>query len=178
MKRPPATTILTWVVYITLVVAVVFAFVFQQDRLNVLNERYDSLFAAYEEVTRDCADADDCQTDAPHPEDVEPIPGVPGAAGDRGPQGEKGEQGERGFAGPPGATGPAGDTGGAGAPGADGSPGQPGADGAPGAPGAPGTPGADGQPPLSWTYTDALLITHTCTRTDPFDATAPTYTCD
>lgn len=39
-----------------------------------------------------------------------------------------------------------------------------------------GSNGQDGQPPVSWTYTD-LLGQHTCSRTDPFDRAAPTYTC-
>jgi uncharacterized protein HemX len=38
--------------------------------------------------------------------------------------------------------------------------------------------GQNGQPPVSWTYTDALGFSHTCGRTDPFDASAPTYTCN
>lgn len=67
-------------------------------------------------------------------------------------------------------------TGGTGATGADSTiPGPAGANGADGA------PGADGQPPLSWTfpYTDELgkTTTYTCTRSDPFDPSAPTYTC-
>lgn len=51
-----------------------------------------------------------------------------------------------------------------------------GADGRDGADGATGSPGADGEPPVSWTFT-WLATTYTCTRTDPFDATAPTYSC-
>lgn len=51
------------------------------------------------------------------------------------------------------------------------------ATGAPGSPGAPGASGAPGEPPVSWTYTDSLGDEHTCSRTDPFDASAPTYTC-
>lgn len=43
---------------------------------------------------------------------------------------------------------------------------------------ATGAPGADGQPPLSWTYTDALSIEHTCRRTEDFNPGAPTYTCN
>jgi hypothetical protein len=62
----------------------------------------------------------------------------------------------------------------AGVNGADGAPGASGVKGDPGAAGPSGTPG---EPPSSWTYTDALGIQNTCTRTDPFDATVPTYTC-
>jgi hypothetical protein len=82
--------------------------------------------------------------------------------------------------GPKGDPGAPGKDGAAGTNGVDGSNGTSGADGAAGPPGAdgpPGATGADGQPPLSWTYTDALGISNTCNRTDPFDASAPTYTC-
>lgn len=43
--------------------------------------------------------------------------------------------------------------------------------------GPPGATGATGQPPLSWTFKDALGTTQYCTRTANFDATNPTYTC-
>lgn len=46
-----------------------------------------------------------------------------------------------------------------------------------GPPGHDGADGRDGQPPVSWTYTDPLGEQHTCVRTDPFDPSAPTYTC-
>lgn len=62
-------------------------------------------------------------------------------------------------------------------PGADGAAGRDGTDGQPGTDGAAGPPGADGQPPLSWTFTDARGFTQACARTDPFDPTAPTYSC-
>lgn len=39
-----------------------------------------------------------------------------------------------------------------------------------------GPSGADGQPPSSWSY-QWLGITYTCTRTEPFDPSTPTYTC-
>lgn len=55
-----------------------------------------------------------------------------------------------------------------------------GADGAPGAPGAPGATGpagSPGEPPTAWTF-DWLGFTYSCTRTDPFDASAPTYECE
>lgn len=141
---------------------------------------YQSLLDKYTQVYGQLVDAGQLPTtEAP---DV--IEGLPGATGATGPKGDapsfsdllqavqsfcspgtanppcKGETGAQGAQGVPGATvvGPAG---------------QNGADGAPGAPGAAG---ADGQPPVSWTYTD-LLGMHTCSRTDPFDAAAPTYQC-
>lgn len=46
-----------------------------------------------------------------------------------------------------------------------------------GSAGPPGSSGQPGQPPVSWKYTDALNIEHTCNRTDPFDPASPTYTC-
>lgn len=38
-------------------------------------------------------------------------------------------------------------------------------------------PPVPGQPPLRWTYNDALNAQRTCVRDDPFDPAAPTYTC-
>jgi hypothetical protein len=108
---------------------------------------------------------------------------VPGPSGARGAQGEPGATGPRGDIGVPGQTGPPGP------PGATGDAGQPGPQGpegpvgpagpagAAGAPGATGPAGSDGQPPLSWTFTDALGLPYTCNRTDPFDPSAPTYSC-
>lgn len=61
--------------------------------------------------------------------------------------------------------------------GSAGSNGANGADGAPGPAGPAGADGAPGQPPASWTFTDRLGMQHSCTRTDPFDPAAPTYTC-
>lgn len=55
--------------------------------------------------------------------------------------------------------------------------GDTGATGQTGATGPPGADGTDGQPPLSWTYTDALGLQHTCSRVDGFDPNAPRYTC-
>lgn len=52
-----------------------------------------------------------------------------------------------------------------------------GRDGTDGTDGRDGADGRDGKPPVSWTYTDPLGGQHTCVRTDPFDASAPTYTC-
>jgi len=61
--------------------------------------------------------------------------------------------------------------------GAAGANGANGANGADGSPGATGATGADGQPPVSWTYTDGVGFNYLCTRTDPFDAAQPTYSC-
>jgi len=62
-----------------------------------------------------------------------------------------------------------------------GEPGPAGPAGRDGEPGPAGEDGADGQPPLSWTFTHQPVVgpavTYECTRTDPFDASAPTYEC-
>lgn len=54
----------------------------------------------------------------------------------------------------------------------------PGPPGPTGPAGPAGANGADGQPPTGWTYTDALGSPHSCNRSTPFDASAPTYTCN
>lgn len=141
MKRPPAATILTWVVYASLVAVMIFAFIIQQQRVDRSNDRYDALFTAYQELTADCADAADCYTDVPEPQDIpQPEPGEQGA------QGIPGERGPRGFDGPPG---PAGKDGAPGVNGADGADGSPGLQGPTGAdstvPGPQGPAGADGR---------------------------------
>lgn len=46
-----------------------------------------------------------------------------------------------------------------------------------GAPGPAGAQGVAGQPPYSWTYTDALGVKYYCVRTQSFDPGNPTYTC-
>lgn len=109
--------------------------------------------------------------------------GLRGPAGAIGPQGLPGVRGANGVS----ITGPAGANGANGVNGADGTngaggpagpQGDPGPAGPQGSPGADGKSGSDGQPPLSWTYTDALGQVHTCTRDAGFDPSAPTYTCD
>lgn len=92
-------------------------------------------------------------------------PGLLGPAGPVGPVGAQGSPGTAGEQGEPGLTGPQGDTGPAGPAGQD------------GAQGPAGPAGADGRPPVSWTYTDALGMLHTCTRSND-DDTSPTYACD
>jgi hypothetical protein len=89
--------------------------------------------------------------------------------GQTGPQGVPGANGADSTV-----PGPVGPTGAAGANGADST--------VPGPVGPMGPPGAAGEPPLSWTYVTTSPLggskTHTCTRADPFDPAAPTYTCD
>ena len=181
MKRPAATTILTYFIYAALAAAVVFGFVVQQDRITEATERYDSLFASYQELDRDCAEAADCFTEAPAADEVAPGPaGANGAPGPTGPQGLPGADGTDGTTPPAGSDGTDGKNGPAGPAGKDGAPGANGADGKDGTNGADGSAGkdgTDGKPPFSWTYTTTRGTTYTCNRTDPFDASAPTYTC-
>jgi len=157
------------------------------QRYDSLSAKYDTLFSQYSRLYSDCAEASNCEPTAPSPES---IPGPAGQPGEPGPAGRNATDQQVAAAvsdycssrsgcivpGPPGPAGKDG-TDGTTVTGPAGPAGPAGADGADGAPGAPGTPGADGQPPLSWTYTDALGIPYTCTRSDPFDPTAPTYTC-
>jgi hypothetical protein len=95
---------------------------------------------------------------------------LPGPAGPIGPASTvPGVAGADGSDGAPGTTGTVG---------AAGSPGTPGADGADGAPGAASTtPGPTGEAPVSWTFTDTTDTQHECTRTEPYDPAAPTYSC-
>lgn len=150
------------------------------DRYNNLSQKYDRLFTQYSRLYGDCTESSNCEPTAPAPE---AIPGPPGSRGAAGPTGPTGERGEKGDMGVPGQTGPQGPAGTAGAEGSQGDSGPAGAQGPAGATGpagpagAAGPPGADGQPPFSWTYTDALGLPYTCTRTDPFDPSAPTYSC-
>jgi len=58
-----------------------------------------------------------------------------------------------------------------------GPPGKDGANGMNGTDGLNGANGAPGEPPVSWTWVSTSGLTRVCTRTDPFDPTAPTYTC-
>jgi hypothetical protein len=112
---------------------------------------------------------------APPAGDVVEQKGDAGPAGPPGPGPDDGQvyDAVRGYCGlHQGCMGSAGENGEPGAAGADG------ADGAPGPAGPAGPAGAAGQPPVSWTYTDTLGRDHTCTRTDPFDAMAPTYNCN
>lgn len=76
--------------------------------------------------------------------------------------------------GPMGLQGVAGPTGSPGTNGTDGANGTDGTNGADGATGAQGPTGATGPPPQSWTWTDELGVTYTCTLTDP---STDAYTC-
>jgi len=160
--------------------------------------QYNHLFDLYQKQNAQLRE-NGIEPETPSPETVAQS-GPVGATGAAGPQGDrgpgptdaqiftavsdycstpqvpcKGETGTPGATGAPGAsvTGPAGANG-------DSITGPQGPKGDPGESitGPPGTNGTDGQPPLSWTYTDMLGIAHTCTRADPFDAAAPTYTCN
>jgi hypothetical protein len=170
-----------------LIAAIASAFWVQQGRIDAgahrydnLSAKYDRLFTQYSRLYGDCAESTSCEPTAPAPE---AIPGPQGTAGASGPSGATGARGEKGDIGVPGQTGPKGETGAtgsegaAGPAGAQGDPGPAGAQGPAGATGATGPAGAAGVPPLSWTYTDPLGIPYSCTRTDPFDPTAPTYSC-
>ncbi len=98
-------------------------------------------------------------------QDLGPVIGAKGDKGDPGRtvQGNQGNTGDKGDQGNQGDQGPKGDTGLQGSTGADSI--------------VPGATGAPGQPPLSWTVTDAEGRQSTCTRTEPFDPTLPAYTC-
>lgn len=175
---------------VLLVIAVTALIVFAFQRVDVLTNRVQSqneiigekdaqlldLLDSYAALADDCDQADDCTTTTPSPEIIQQIiEGTPGAAGEPGRPPTVAEIGDAVRAYCAVRDDCKGAKGELGAPGVDGAPGQPGADGAPGAPGADG---ASGQPPSSWTYTDGLGFSYTCTRTDPFDASAPTYECN
>jgi hypothetical protein len=172
MRRPPVATILTYFVYIALAAVVTFAFFAQSHRIALSDERYDELFAAYQQLDRDCATADDCTTDAPSPDEVAEssesgAQGAPGTNGTDGRDGRTPSSGEllqliqlycsandgcRGAPGSPGAAGSPGDT-------VVGPPGPAGADGAPGASGADGAPGPAGAGVASVTCVQTDLLT-------------------
>ncbi|MEP6477859.1 MAG: hypothetical protein ABJB03_00580 [Rhodoglobus sp.] len=133
-------------------------------------ETIDNLASALDESRHQLQD-NGLNPVAPPSSELVPVPGPagePGTAGAQGPQGPRGFDGHDGIDGKDGAPG---------APGTTGLDGATGPQGDPGPAGAPGNPGADGQPPTSWSFT-WVGITYTCQRTEPFDATAPTYTCN
>lgn len=105
-------------------------------------------------------------------------PGADGVNGPRGVPGPPGAPGMNGVDGGPGPIGAQGDPGPAGPAGPQGNPGPTGPSGAAGPTGPTGPPGSEGEPPKSWTYTDALGLQHTCTRAEPFDPDMPTYQCN
>lgn len=164
-----------------------------RERVASKDDDLTSLLESYTSLYDDCEQAEGCDSEAPAPEVIERVLPV------EGPQGEPGRaptsseiddavvrycllrtecRGEVGAAGTNGTDGASGSAGQPGANGQAGADGATGSQGPAGETGAPGQDGADGQPPVSWTYDDALGFTHTCTRTDPFDASAPTYTCN
>ena len=107
------------------------------------------------------------QGEVPVAPPADSVVGEQGPAGNAGPQGPRGLPGDDGQDGEPGPAGPAGQNG------TNGTDGPPGPQGAQGPAGADGAPGA---PPTSWTFT-WLGTSFACTRSEPFDATAPTYEC-
>jgi len=158
---------------------------------NRLVEKKDgqlsTLLNQYAALAGDCEKAADCQTETPTPTVIEQyISGAPGTPGRSATDDQVLNSViaycalRNGCEGPPSMiAGPSGTNGAdSSVAGPQGPPGRDGADSTvPGPTGATGPAGADGQPPVSWTYDDVLGMAHTCTRTDPFDATAPTYTC-
>lgn len=130
---------------------------------------------------------------SPGPQGVQGLQGIPGPKGEQGVPGAQGVQGIQGAKGDKGDTGPAGVAGAPGSSGKDGAdstvPGPPGPQGeqgpigpvgpagpagAPGANGTNGVDGKDGTSPSSFTFTDTLGITYTCTPNPPGSST---YTC-
>lgn len=98
--------------------------------------------------------------------------GPQGAQGIPGVQGPQGIQGVAGGTGPQGPQGIQGETGGTGAQGPQGEKGDT------GSVGAQGPPGEDGDPPAGWVvYNEAGNVVEECTRAEPFNPQAPTYTC-
>jgi len=126
--------------------------------------------AAYCGVRLDCRGQAGATSTVPGPVGaIGPTSTVPGVAGADGSDGATGTAGTVGASGSPGT------------PGADGANGTNGSDGTDGADGAPGaastTPGPTGEAPVSWTFTDTTDTQHKCTRTEPYDPAAPTYSC-
>lgn len=135
------------------------------------SKRYQQLFDNYSGLYKEFGQSTGTEPSAPAPSTIPGPTGATGSTGAQGPRGDIGVPGQTGPAGPPGSTGATGEQGDPGPAGAQGPP------GATGATGATGPTGADGQPPTAWTYTDAIGVSYSCTRTDPFDQTAPTYSC-
>lgn len=183
MKKPKAITLITFAVIALAAAALVGLFVVQENTIEIGSSRYNALFDQYVKSVSDCARAHDCTSTVPAPAAIAGEPGAPGQNGANGRDATDQQvesavslycdlrldcQGPAGLPGPNGASG---------TPGADGVDGTPGAQGDPGPAGPTGPAGADGQPPVSWTWPDALGFQHTCTRTDPFDEARPTYQC-
>jgi hypothetical protein len=186
MIRAKASTIITVAVIAIAVVCVAGLVVNQRLEIVSGDTRYNALLDQYIKSVKDCADANDCTSTVPAPSTIVEQ-GTPGQNGLNG-QNATDNQVERAVEiycdlrldcqGPMGLDGLNGTNGTNGVDGTNGADGSPGPQGPQGDTGPTGAAGADGQPPFSWTYTDALGMQHTCTRDDPFDAAAPTYTCN
>jgi hypothetical protein len=113
-------------------------------------------------------------TPAPGPTGPAGASGQPGASGSSGQNGRNGSNGSPGTAGAKGSAGSPGPAGASGAAGGQGPAGPAGKDGQDGKDGAKGDTGATGPPPSSWSWNDALGVTHTCTQDSPGSTT---YTC-
>lgn len=156
-----------------------------RERISAKDDDLGALLDRYAELYDDCDAAAECVSTAPAPEVVErvlPVQGPTGAAG-RAPTDDEIDDAVIRYClltaqcrGEVGAAGTGGTNGADGAPGADGSDGVS-IVGPQGEPGIPGAPGSAGEPPVSWTYTDAIGIERSCTRVEDFDASAPRYAC-
>lgn len=173
------------------------------EKQNLAQAATDTLCKSAEQTAAEsetCRSLEKAATEpSPGPQGVQGLQGIPGPKGDQGLPGPQGVQGVQGTAGPKGDAGAAGASGAAGANGVDGMngadstvPGPPGPQGEPGpmgpigpagpagpagATGANGTNGVDGKDgtsPSSFTFTDTLGTTYTCTPNPPGSST---YTC-
>ena len=136
----------------------------------------DTPVAPAPDTRTDGADGSDGARGKVGPQGVAGLDGADGADGAAGIVGES-ITGPVGTAGPQGASGASGADGSSGADGLSGTSGSDGAPGQDGADGAAGAPGGNGEPPASWTFTDAQGDTYTCTRAELFDAENPQYKC-
>lgn len=170
------------------------------EKQNLAQAATDTLCKSAEQTAAEsetCRSLEKAATEpSPGPQGVQGLQGIPGPRGEQGLPGAQGVQGIQGMAGP---KGDKGDIGAAGASGAAGSSGQDGADstvpgppgpqgeqgplgpvgpagpaGAAGANGTNGVDGKDGTSPSSFTFTDTLGTTYTCTPNPPGSST---YTC-
>lgn len=139
---------------VVVVLVLFFGFLdWQRDRdLATINDRYDRLALAYQDIQQVAADEgveapslDEVTSPGPTPAvRVQGDPGPQGERGPAGPRGPGGADGAAGLAGRPGADGPVGVSGDDGADGTDGAAGAPGADGEDGVTGEVGPPGPSG----------------------------------
>lgn len=175
----------------------------EQEKKNLAQAATDTLCQAADQTaaaSETCRNLEKAATEPSQgPQGVQGLQGPQGSPGPRGLDGSPGPTGPQGVQGIQGATGPKGDTGNAGATGSTGSPGSDGSDSTvPGPPGPQGEPGPvgpvgppgpagangsngtngvdgkDGTSPSSFTFTDTLGTTYTCTPNPPGSST---YTC-